>query len=152
MSSTCQPATGGGRLPCGERNGVSRSPSLNMSIRIFTAQRFCKSGDIVSVTLLGKPLVILNSSHVADEMLDKKSSIYSDRPVFPVCGEVIGWRHVLALHQYGPRWREIRRLFSQTVGSHNSLAQLSGDLEHEAHEFVRRVMANPATLSQQVQR
>ncbi|KAH9917582.1 cytochrome P450 [Fomitopsis serialis] len=109
-------------------------------------------GDIISVNLLGKPLVILNSSHVADEMLDKKSLIYSGRPVFPVCGEVIGWNRILAFHQYGPRWREIRRLFSQTVGSHNSLAQLTDDLEREADGFLGRVMANPTTLTQQVHR
>ena len=109
-------------------------------------------GDIVSVHLLGKPIVILNSLRVADEMLDKKSAIYSDRPVFPVAGEVIGWRRILAFHQYEPRWREIRRLFSQTIGTHNSLARLADGLQQETYEFVRRVAADPASLTQHAQR
>ncbi|KZT69855.1 cytochrome P450 [Daedalea quercina L-15889] len=111
-----------------------------------------KWGDIVSANLLGKHLVILNSSNVADEMLDKKSAIYSDRPVFPVAGEVIGWERILGFHQYGPRWREIRRLFSRTIGAHNSLTPLMDDLERNAREFLRRVASDPATLTQQVHR
>lgn len=97
-------------------------------------------------------MVILNSSDVADEMLDKKSAIYSDRPVFPVAGEVIGWRRILAFHQYGSRWREIRRLFSRTIGAHNSLVRLADGLEQEAYEFARRIAADPANLTQHSQR
>lgn len=109
-------------------------------------------GDIISVHLLGKLIVILNSSHVADGMLGKKSAISSDRPLFPVAGEVMGWRRLLALHQYGPRWREICRLFSQTIGTHNSLMRLANGLEKEACELVRRIAADPTSLTQYAQR
>ena len=102
--------------------------------------------------LLGKRIVILNSSNVAEEMLDKKSGISYDRPVFPVVGDVIGWRRILALPQYGPLWREIRRLFSQTIGAHNSLVRLTDGLEQEAYEFAHRLAADPASLTQHAQR
>jgi hypothetical protein len=46
------------------------------------------SGDISSVTVFGRPLIILNSSKVAMDILDKKSSKYSDRPVMPMGGEL----------------------------------------------------------------
>jgi hypothetical protein len=46
------------------------------------------SGDISSVTVLGRPLIILNSAKVAMDMLDKKSAKYSDRPVMPMGGEL----------------------------------------------------------------
>ncbi|EPS98973.1 hypothetical protein FOMPIDRAFT_1050972 [Fomitopsis schrenkii] len=111
-----------------------------------------KWGDIISVHLLGKPIVILNSSHLANDILGKKSAIYSDRPLVPVAGELMGWRRILVLHRYGPRWREIRRLFSQTIGTHNSLMRLADGLEQEACEFVRRIAADPTILTHCAQR
>jgi len=46
------------------------------------------SGDISSVTVFGRPLIILNSSKVAMDILDKKSLKYSDWPVMPMGGEL----------------------------------------------------------------
>ncbi|KZT72684.1 cytochrome P450 [Daedalea quercina L-15889] len=111
-----------------------------------------KWGDIISVNLLGQPIVILNSLHAAIEMLDKKSSIYSDRPTLPVCGQVIGWEHSLALLHYGSVWRDTRRLFSQTIGTHRSLLSLSDQLEYEGHRFLTHLMAEPDRLIAQVRR
>jgi hypothetical protein len=45
-------------------------------------------GDVVYVEALGLPVVVLNSYNAAHELLVKRSSHYSDRPRFPVCGEV----------------------------------------------------------------
>lgn len=45
----------------------------------------CK-GDVVYMEALGQPLVILNSYSAANDLFFKRSSIYSDRPRFPVCG------------------------------------------------------------------
>lgn len=104
----------------------------------------------MSVTLLGNPVVILNSATAAIEMLDKKSAFYSDRPTLPVCGEVIGWNRTLALLHYGHVWRETRRLFSQTIGTRRSLDDLSGQLEYEGHRFVYRLLTEPERLFQHV--
>ena len=38
------------------------------------------TGDVMFLHLLGKPVVILSSENVARDLLDKRSSIYSDRP------------------------------------------------------------------------
>lgn len=37
-------------------------------------------GDLVFVRLLGHEVVVINSQHVADALLEKRSRIYSDRP------------------------------------------------------------------------
>jgi hypothetical protein len=47
-----------------------------------------RPGDVVSVTVLGRSLIILNSAEIAVDMLDKKSAKYSDRPVLPMGGEL----------------------------------------------------------------
>lgn len=38
---------------------------------------------IISLNLSGTPVVILNNAEVAEQLLDKRSSLYADRHVFP---------------------------------------------------------------------
>jgi len=52
---------------------------------------------MVSVSVFGQQMVILNSAQTAIEMLDKKSLIYSDRPIIPMGGELVGWKKLLVL-------------------------------------------------------
>lgn len=37
-------------------------------------------GDIVGLSIFGKPIIVLNSRHAIKELLVKRSAIYSDRP------------------------------------------------------------------------
>ena len=46
-------------------------------------------GDVVSVTTLGQRVVILNSLQAATDLLEKRSSIYSDRPRFTLVAESV---------------------------------------------------------------
>lgn len=65
-------------------------------------------GDIISVKILGQPIVIIQSSQIAVDMLEKRSVTYSDRPRLTMGGELVGWKNTLALTPYGPRFREYR--------------------------------------------
>lgn len=40
-------------------------------------------GDVLSLKLPGKTLIILNSEKAALDLLERRSAIYSDRPRFP---------------------------------------------------------------------
>lgn len=42
----------------------------------------------MSVTLLGQPIIIVNSQKIARDMLDKKATIYSDRPHLEMCSNL----------------------------------------------------------------
>jgi Cytochrome P450 len=109
-------------------------------------------GDICSVSVLGQTLIILNSSEIATEMLEKKSSIYSDRPVLQMGGELVGWKNTLVLLPYGDRFRRFRRLFHQTIGNTMTMKQFLPLEEFETHRFLRRVLAKPADLAAHVRR
>lgn len=65
-------------------------------------------GDLMSVKVLGQPIVIIQSSKVAIDMLDKRSATYSDRPVLTMGSQLVGWNKTLALTPYGARFREYR--------------------------------------------
>jgi hypothetical protein len=43
-----------------------------------------KYGDVVHVHALGRHFIILNSIEAANELLDQRSAIYSDRPFIPM--------------------------------------------------------------------
>jgi cytochrome P450 len=70
-------------------------------------------GDLVFVRLLGQEVVVINSQHVAEALMDKRSRIYSDRP-YLATAEPFGWSVDLAFMAYGDEWRFSRRLFHQT--------------------------------------
>ena len=47
-------------------------------------------GEITYLNVIGQEMVILNSSKAAVDLLDKRLSIYSNRPVFTMAGEIVG--------------------------------------------------------------
>ncbi|KAF8558813.1 cytochrome P450 [Imleria badia] len=109
-----------------------------------------KYGDISHIEILGQHIVILNNANVAMEMLDKKSSSYSDRPVFPMGGELVGWKNTFVLLPYGDRFREYRKNFARMIGSRAAMESYHPIEESETHRFLQRVLAKPAELSQHV--
>ncbi|PBK60894.1 cytochrome P450 [Armillaria solidipes] len=65
----------------------------------------------------------VNSAQVAIDMLDKKSSVFSDRPVLVMAGELVGWKRVLGLTPYGARFRDYRRRAYQLFGNNAAMKQ-----------------------------
>ena len=100
-------------------------------------------GDLLYLTMFSQPFIAVNSAKLAMEMLDKKSSIYSDRPRLEFGGEMVGWSRTLALLPYGNRFREYRRLMHQTVGGRTQIKRFDGFREKETHKFLKRILRDP---------
>ncbi|KAL0954546.1 hypothetical protein HGRIS_003512 [Hohenbuehelia grisea] len=66
-------------------------------------------GDVLYVNALGRSMVILDSITAATDLLEKRSSNYSDRPRFPVI-ELLGYDPNLVLMPYGDRFRKHRKI------------------------------------------
>lgn len=99
------------------------------------------SGGILSVNLLGRPMIIVNSATIMDE-LDKKGAIYSDRPVLEMGGEMVGYSQTLVLLAYGARFRAYRKHFSRYLGSPKPIQQLYPLVERESRRFLKRTLAS----------
>ncbi|KAJ7811372.1 cytochrome P450 [Mycena leptocephala] len=69
-------------------------------------------GDLVHASALGQHIIIINSVKTAFELFEKRSHIYSDRPVIPMV-ELMGWDFNVGLMRLGDRWRHHRRMFQQ---------------------------------------
>ncbi|KAI0321920.1 cytochrome P450 [Amylostereum chailletii] len=100
-------------------------------------------GRMVYLNVLGQPFIIVNSYRVAVELLEKKSHIYSDRPVLVMGGELSGWKKTLALTPYGSQFRAKRRMLHQFMGTRASVQQYADVEEHETRRFLQRVLNDP---------
>jgi hypothetical protein len=108
------------------------------------------AGDISHIEVLGQHIFVLNSVKTTMDMLDKKSSVYSDRPVFPMAGELVGWKDTLTLLPYGDHLRWHRKNFHRVIGSRTAMKVYNPIEEIETHRFLKRVLANPEELMEHV--
>ncbi|KAG1833631.1 cytochrome P450 [Suillus subalutaceus] len=109
-----------------------------------------KYGDISHVQILGRHIVVLNSAKTAMELLDNKSYMYSDRPVLPMGGELVGWKDSLSLVPYGDRFRQYRKNIHRVIGSRAAVDTYSQVEEDETRRFLKNVMTKPDQLQEHI--
>ncbi|KAI0667766.1 CyP450 monooxygenase [Trametes maxima] len=104
--------------------------------------------DIVSFQLLGQRVMILGTAKAALELLEKRSSNFSDRPVSPVI-ELIGWEWDFGFMPYGQLWRQHRRLFWQHF--HPGVVSKYHSIQRKASgKFLQRLLSSPAQLEDHI--
>ncbi|KAL0573231.1 cytochrome p450 [Marasmius crinis-equi] len=69
-------------------------------------------GDIIHLEALGDHIVILNSFDAANELLERRSRIYSGRPN-EAAGKITGWDFNITFLSYTDQWRRARRTYQQ---------------------------------------
>ncbi|KAF8999394.1 cytochrome P450 [Cyathus striatus] len=69
--------------------------------------------DVVYIETIGVKFIILNSMEAVNDLLAKRSSIYSSRPMFHMAIELMGWGFQFSVMPYGEKWRDRRRLFQR---------------------------------------
>ncbi|OAX35563.1 cytochrome P450 [Rhizopogon vinicolor AM-OR11-026] len=77
-------------------------------------------GDLIYVQILDQGMIVINSPQVAENLLEKRSRIYSDRPYLATM-EPYGWSFSFGFLGYNDEWRLRRRLFHQTFRSESAL-------------------------------
>ncbi|KAJ7654696.1 cytochrome P450 [Mycena polygramma] len=98
--------------------------------------------DIIHLNVAGTSIIVLNSVEVANDLLDKRSSIYSDRPRLPMANELCGWDFLLGFMKYGDHWRKNRQLFHKAFDA--SAAKAYHPMERAAcYELLRRLLRHP---------
>ncbi|KIK56315.1 hypothetical protein GYMLUDRAFT_47082 [Collybiopsis luxurians FD-317 M1] len=94
--------------------------------------------------------LIINHSHVAIDLLEKRARIYSDRPGTPLM-DLFGSSSILSLMRYSPQWRYHRRLFQQNFrqaaaprffpAQYSKIHEFLYDLITTPEKFMEHVMA-----------
>ncbi|OJA10464.1 hypothetical protein AZE42_05710 [Rhizopogon vesiculosus] len=98
-------------------------------------------GDIVYTRLLNMDMIILNSEEVANELLEGRSRIYSDRPYIATI-DLFGWEWTTSLARYGAMFNTHRRLYHQVFRSEAALTYRPKQLQ-KAYEMLPSIHHNP---------
>ncbi|KAF8588294.1 cytochrome P450 [Ramaria rubella] len=100
-----------------------------------------KYGDLVSIKIMGEPVVFINSLEAAHDLFDKRGAMYSDRADFNMA-DLVGWRFALNLMRYGTTWRRHRRAFHQHF--YPAAAARYQDIQvRQTREFLWKLRATP---------
>lgn len=103
-------------------------------------------GDITHIEVMGRHIIVLNSVKTAMEMMDNKSILYSERPVLPMSGELVGWKDSLPFLPYGDLFRQQRKNLHRVIGSRATVGVYNEIGEAKTHQFLKRVLAKPDQL------
>ncbi|KAF8841332.1 cytochrome P450 [Paxillus ammoniavirescens] len=109
-------------------------------------------GDLACWSLLGINLIVTGSAKIAEDLLDKRSVKYSDRPRSVMCGELSGWGKIMLLSNYNEWFRAHRKFFAQEIGSNSTVAKLHGMIESETRRSLRNILDDPARLQAHVRK
>ncbi|KAF9557515.1 cytochrome P450 [Agrocybe pediades] len=98
--------------------GPSRLPLIGNLLDFPTSSEafnaWCKKldSDLLYLRAFGNEFLILNSMEAIEDLLEKRSSIYSSRPTLPMI-DLMGWSWMFSVLPYGDMWRERRRTFTK---------------------------------------
>ncbi|KAH7905769.1 cytochrome P450 [Hygrophoropsis aurantiaca] len=102
-------------------------------------------GDLVYARFVNQDVVIINSEKIAKDLLEKRSSNYSDRPYLPT-RLPFGWTHNFAFTPYGNEWRLARRLFHQGFRAEASLTFRPMQIR-KSYQLLTNLLESPQNFS-----
>ncbi|KAA1478266.1 cytochrome P450 [Dentipellis sp. KUC8613] len=74
-------------------------------------------GDVVYLHGLGNSFLVLNSLDAVTDLLEKRGTVYSDRPVFTMVGELMGLDRSMPLMMNDPKFRLHRKLMHSALNA-----------------------------------
>ncbi|KAF7288548.1 Cytochrome P450 [Mycena chlorophos] len=100
-------------------------------------------GPIMHIKTFSEHIIIINSAKVANDLLEKRSHIYSDRPQIPMISLTrMGWDVNLGFMQYGDKWRRHKRLMHQYF-RHEAAIKYQPIHLQKVHGILRKLLVNP---------
>ena len=120
----------------------SKQYGMYCGFKFATASSWaCLAGDVMLLHAFNRKMIILNSVEAAVDLMEKRSSNYSDRPDFPIfqlyalfdsstLGFILvwylshnrmGWGRSLTFSGYGKTFRKHRRLYQQHFSSQKAV-------------------------------
>ncbi|KAG7095910.1 hypothetical protein E1B28_006595 [Marasmius oreades] len=84
----------------------------------ITAAKWTRDyGDVCRLRVLNWNIVFLGSYEAADQLLEKRGAIYSDRPTLQMSGELCGIEKLVPLSKYDATFKSQRRHIQHTIGT-----------------------------------
>lgn len=96
-TSSSYPKISGYRLRSGRPRMVNLEFCSTESLNIYLTY----PGPLVYLNVAGQPIIVLNSHKVAADLLDRRASIYSDRPPNIVASDMLTGGLLVVFTRYG---------------------------------------------------
>ncbi|KZS88696.1 cytochrome P450 [Sistotremastrum niveocremeum HHB9708] len=152
-----------GPLPPGPPPGASLATARKHGSRVWEEYGGWarKSGPVIYATYGKTSLLLLSSAKAANDLLNKRSRIYSDRPSTVMFGELIGHdKTVFRSPTSSPRFKIHRRLMAEVVGGSDEREYVKVmeekrisflvSLRDDPNKFITHIKANAAAIILQV--
>ncbi|KAI0920236.1 hypothetical protein AcV5_010032 [Taiwanofungus camphoratus] len=110
------------------------------------------TGDIVYARLFRTPALVINSVQAAQDLMEKRSSKYSDRPRFILLAELMGWDCVITHLKYGDRFRKHRKWIQNAFQEKTSLASYRPVQRRETYVLLSGLAETPSALMSHLRR
>ncbi|CAE7074000.1 unnamed protein product [Rhizoctonia solani] len=106
-------------------------------------------GDIISTVTLGKPTIYLNTMELAAALLEKHTSVTSDRPHDVMTYDLLGWGTSPAFRNHDEVHKKMRRVLASAL--HPTIAR-SYAPQHQDTTFtlLREVASNPSSFMESI--
>nr|GAT52448.1 cytochrome P450 [Mycena chlorophos] len=144
--------------------GPKRLPLVGNLFDIPTETEWeVEDSDVIYLDAAGTPIIVLGSVEAAEDLLEKRSALYSHRPPAPML-ELVGGDFMFGtfadLHiyshssstgfmRYGETWRTHRRLFSKVFPPGKAYnTRLHQHEVTQTHDLLRRLLDSPNAFAQ----
>ncbi|KAJ6527878.1 cytochrome P450 [Mycena vulgaris] len=133
---------------CFKRRSASNPASPTGAKEIASRWQFVqyalafRTSDIIHLNAAGASIVVISSVQAAEDLLGKRSVIYSDRPRSTMLNELAGGDFM-----FGDTWRTHRRLFHQDFQPIAAKLFRPQELQ-AAHQLIRRILDTPDDFAQ----
>ncbi|KAH9936920.1 cytochrome P450 [Amylocystis lapponica] len=109
-------------------------------------------GDLIFARFFRTPALIINSLRVAQDLMEKKSAYYSDRPSFISLVDLIGYDSSIVFFPYGERFRRHRRWIHDALEGKDKLQTIRALQRREAYNLLSGLMQTPHAFRTHLQR
>ncbi|KAJ7760655.1 cytochrome P450 [Mycena maculata] len=108
-------------------------------------------GDIIYLNVLRNPILVINSVEIAQDLLEKRSLIYSSRPIRVMQKDVMGFNFLFTGMKYDSWYKQHRTMFHHHF--HRSVIQKYESLQMKhAHTLLRNLAHTPDALEHIIRR
>ncbi|EMD40157.1 hypothetical protein CERSUDRAFT_151145 [Gelatoporia subvermispora B] len=113
----------------------------HLAWRTYAKWRDTYVGDVIFMRVFGMPMIVLNSLGGVVDLLEKRSSNYSDRLQAEMV-TLIGWNWTLGAMEYGQKWRRRRRIFHQHFNQ-TAVRQYKPQIRLFSRQLLKRFYEEP---------
>ncbi|KAJ7504102.1 cytochrome P450 [Mycena galericulata] len=114
------------------------------------AQKF--KSDVIYLRVLGTSILSINSFLAANELLNQRGAVWSDRPRLPMIKELMGWDWNLVLQSYNEGFSSHRRIVQQHFQPGVVTVQYRPVMKLEVKVLLQNLLVAPTRFSDHLKR